>query len=92
MKGYKGKVAIIPSYTRSLCGQCNRLRITADGNLLNCLYSQNEISLLNPIRKNIKDSELKNIIKKAMFEKSKDGWEAYKINSDFRNSMTQIGG
>ena len=46
------------------------------------LYSQNEISLLNPIRKNFKDSELKNIIKKAMFEKSKDGWEAYKINSD----------
>ena len=92
VKGYKGKVAIIPSYTRSLCGQCNRIRITADGNLLNCLYSQNEISLLNPIRKNFKDSELKNIIKKAMFEKSKDGWEAYKKKSDFRNSMTQIGG
>ena len=34
----------------------------------------------------------KNIIKKAMFEKSKDGWEAYKKKSDFRNSMTQIGG
>jgi GTP 3',8-cyclase len=92
VKDYKGKVAIIPSYTRSLCGQCNRLRITADGNLLNCLYSQNEINLLNPIRKNFNDSELKNIIKKAMFEKSKDGWEAHKKNSDFRNSMTQIGG
>ncbi len=39
---YKGKVAVIPAYSRSLCGECNRIRITADGKLLNCLYSQDE--------------------------------------------------
>ena len=39
IQGYSGKVAVIPSYTRSLCGNCNRIRITADGKLLNCLYS-----------------------------------------------------
>jgi len=92
VKGYKGKIAIIPSYTRSLCGQCNRIRITADGNLLNCLYSQNEINLLTPLRNNCSDLEIKKIIKEGMYKKSKDGWEAHKKGLELRNSMTQIGG
>ena len=92
VKGYKGKIAIIPSYTRSLCGQCNRIRITADGNLLNCLYSQNEINLLTPLRNNYSDIEIENIIKEGMYKKSKDGWEAHKKGLELRNSMTQIGG
>ena len=65
LKGYLGKVAIIPSYTRSLCGQCNRIRITADGNLLNCLYSQKGIDLLSPIRNNLSNQEIKEIINKV---------------------------
>ena len=92
VKGYKGKIGIIPSYTRSLCGQCNRIRITADGNLLNCLYSQNEINLLTPLRNNCSDLEIKKIIKEGMYQKSKDGWEAHKKGLELRNSMTQIGG
>ena len=92
VKGYKGKVAIIPSYTRSLCGQCNRIRITADGNLLNCLYSQNEVNLLSSLRSDKSDSYLKNIIRDTMFKKFKDGWKANKKGLDQRGSMTQIGG
>ena len=92
LKGYQGKVAIIPSYTRSLCGQCNRIRITADGNLLNCLYSQKGIDLLSPIRKNLTNEEIKKIIKQGMFKKLKDGWEAHKKGSEYKSSMTQIGG
>ena len=92
LKGYQGKVAIIPSYTRSLCGQCNRIRITADGNLLNCLYSQKGIDLLSPIRKNLTNEEIKRIIKQGMFKKLKDGWEAHKKGSEYKSSMTQIGG
>ena len=92
LKGYQGKVAIIPSYTRSLCRQCNRIRITADGNLLNCLYSQKGIDLLSPIRKNLTNEEIKKIIKQGMFKKLKDGWEAHKKGSEYKSSMTQIGG
>jgi cyclic pyranopterin phosphate synthase len=43
--GYLGKIAIIPSYSRNLCINCNRIRITADGCLRNCLYSKEEKSL-----------------------------------------------
>ena len=92
LKGYLGKVAIIPSYTRSLCGQCNRIRITADGNLLNCLYSQKGIDLLSPIRQNLTNQEIKRIIKQGMYKKLKDGWEAHKKGFEYKSSMTQIGG
>ena len=92
LKGYVGKVAIIPSYTRSLCGKCNRIRITADGNLLNCLYSQNGINLLSPIRNNLSNSEIKKIILEGMYRKPKDGWEAHKKGFEYKSSMTQIGG
>ncbi len=92
LKGYVGKVAIIPSYTRSLCGKCNRIRITADGNLLNCLYSQNGINLLSPIRKNLPNSEIKKIIMQGMYTKPKDGWKAHKKGFEYKSSMTQIGG
>ena len=37
--GYRGKIAVIPAYSRHLCGACNRIRITADGKILNCLFS-----------------------------------------------------
>lgn len=89
---YKGKVAVIPAYSRSLCGDCNRIRITADGKLLNCLYSQNEINLRDEIRNGISDIDLKSLIKKSMKNKLIDGWEAQNQGSDNRESMTQIGG
>ena len=89
---YKGRVAVIPSYTRSLCGACNRMRITADGNLLNCLYSQSETNIRDAIRNGISDSGIKELIRGAMQKKLKDGWIAQNQGKDSRESMTQIGG
>ncbi|NTW50772.1 MAG: GTP 3',8-cyclase MoaA, partial [Chlorobiales bacterium] len=45
LPGYKGTFAIIPAYTRSLCEACTRLRVTADGKLMNCLYSTEPYNL-----------------------------------------------
>ena len=89
---YKGKVAVIPAYSRSLCGACNRIRITADGKLLNCLYSQNETNLRDAMRKGISDMEIGEMIRGTMKNKLEDGWEAQNQGSDNRESMTQIGG
>ena len=89
---YKGKVAVIPAYSRSLCGACNRIRITADGKLLNCLYSQNETNLRDAMRKGISDMESGEMIRGTMKNKLEDGWEAQNQGSDNRESMTQIGG
>ena len=92
IKNYKGKVAVIPSYTRSLCGGWNRIRITADGKLLNCLYSQKETNIRDAIRSGMPENRIKNLIRGAMQKKLKDGWTAQNEGKDQRESMTQIGG
>jgi cyclic pyranopterin phosphate synthase len=89
---YKGKVAVIPAFSRNLCGACNRIRITADGKLLNCLYSQNETNLRDAMRIGKSDMEIGEMIRGTMKNKFKDGWEAQNQGSAKRESMTQIGG
>ncbi len=91
--GYKGKIALIPSYTRSLCGNCSRIRLTADGKIRNCLYAEEEYDVLKLLRSGATDDDLIGFFKETMGKKLKDGWEAQrKPNVKQRNSMTQIGG
>jgi len=98
--GYAGKIAIIPAFTRSLCGNCSRIRMTADGRIRNCLYSDSEYSLMDILRAGASDEEIVDLFRKAFKEKAKDGFEAKKLSAmrestiEFkgRTSMTQIGG
>lgn len=89
---YNGKVAVIPSFTRSLCSECSRIRLTADGRIRNCLYSDNEFNVRNLMRNGAKDEEISRMFRQAMWLKPKDGREAQKLNGHHRESMTQIGG
>ena len=50
--GFKGSFAVISSMTAPFCGTCNRLRLTADGKLKNCLFSKGETDLLTALRNN----------------------------------------
>ena len=50
--GHAGTFAIISTMTAPFCGTCNRMRLTADGKLKNCLFSVSETDLLGPLRKN----------------------------------------
>jgi len=50
IKGATGSFAIISSVTNPFCDSCNRIRLTADGKLKNCLFSDNENSLLQDFR------------------------------------------
>ena len=90
--GYKGKIAIIPAFSRNLCSQCNRIRITADGKIRNCLFDSNEADILGLIRLGATDDDLKTILIKTMWKKEHDGWEAQNSKQETRNSMAQIGG
>lgn len=93
VKGYRGKLAVIPSYSRSLCDQCNRIRVTADGKLLNCLYSrENETNLRDAMRNGLDDNEIREMVYQTMWKKFGDGWDAQHHGTDHRESMTQIGG
>ena len=93
LPGYRGQVAFIPSYSRSLCSGCTRIRLTADGRIRNCLYSNSEYNVLELIRNGASDNQIGIYIKNAMWQKLKDGWESQrKSEPNQRNSMTQIGG
>lgn len=51
VEGGSGTFAVISSMTEPFCGTCNRLRLTADGKLKNCLFSNQEADLLTALRK-----------------------------------------
>ena len=69
--GYKGQVGFITSMTEHFCGSCNRLRITADGNLKVCLFGNKEVSLRDAIRSGATEDELQSLIGAAVFRKKK---------------------
>ena len=66
INGYKGTFAIISSVTNPFCDTCNRIRLTADGKLKNCLFSDTETDLLSSLRKgeNIKPLILESVLNK----------------------------
>ncbi|GGK27534.1 GTP 3',8-cyclase [Yeosuana aromativorans] len=68
IKGYKGSFAIISSVTNPFCDSCNRLRLTANGHLKNCLFSSSESDLLTTLRKG---KSIEPIIEKAVQSKLK---------------------
>jgi len=101
--GYAGKIAVIPAFTRSLCGNCSRIRVTADGSIMNCLYSESPYMLKDLLRRGGSDEDMIALFREAYGDKHIDGFEAKKaasiaakVNvSDInrsRPSMTQIGG
>jgi cyclic pyranopterin phosphate synthase len=68
IKGYKGSFAIISSVTNPFCDSCNRLRLTANGQLKNCLFSSTESDLLTTLRQG---NSIEPVIKKAVEAKLK---------------------
>lgn len=68
IKGFRGTFAVISSVTNPFCDSCNRIRLTANGRLKNCLFSATESDLLTPLREG---KSIEPIIKKAMLLKSK---------------------
>ena len=50
VNGFKGTFAVISSVTDHFCASCNRLRLTADGKIKNCLFSNGELDLLTSLR------------------------------------------
>ncbi len=96
IKGYKGSFAIISSVTNPFCNSCNRLRLTANGQLKNCLFSNSESDLLTTFREG---KSIESIIQKTVQAKYKirggmdtlEKLKEPKLHSLNRN-MTTIGG
>ena len=60
--GFKGKVAVIPSYSRDLCSACNRVRLTADGQIRNCLFAKNEYSVKELLMNGSTDNDIADLL------------------------------
>ncbi|XP_063700616.1 molybdenum cofactor biosynthesis protein 1 isoform X1 [Culicoides brevitarsis] len=71
VEGYLGQVGFITSMTQHFCGSCNRLRITADGNLKVCLFGNTEVSLRDAIRNGCSESDVIALISAAVKRKKK---------------------
>ena len=95
IEGYKGTFGIISPVSNPFCESCNRIRLTADGKIKNCLFSQEEFDILTPYRNG---EDIKPLIQNAINEKYKErgGIDAFGVDFDsdkFKNrSMTAIGG
>jgi GTP 3',8-cyclase len=67
--GGPARVGVIGSVTRPFCGACDRVRLTADGQIRNCLFAQDESNLRDPMRAGAEDEELAVIWTKAVAAK-----------------------
>jgi cyclic pyranopterin phosphate synthase len=90
--GFQGSFGVIPAFSRTICGQCNRIRITPKGLLKTCLYDQGVFNLRDFMRAGASDKEIINTIAEAVSSKSKDGFEAEKLRLPIHESMSTIGG
>lgn len=93
VNGYQGTFGIISTITNPFCSECNRIRLTADGKMKNCLFANSETDLLKPHREgqSIKPIIL-NTIKQKKF--SRDGMDV-KMDAEHyekNRSMISIGG
>ncbi len=65
----EGRIGFINPVSEPFCGDCNRVRLTADGRLRTCLFSLNETDLRTPMREGATDSDLEAIIRAAVWRK-----------------------
>jgi cyclic pyranopterin phosphate synthase len=87
-----GTIGVIPTVTKPFCGDCDRVRLTAEGQFRTCLFATTEFDLMAAMRAGESDDELAGRIQAAVATK----WAGHRINQvNFvrpGKSMSQIGG
>ncbi len=93
--GFKGDVGVIAAFSRTFCGSCNRIRLTAQGTLKTCLYDDGVLDIKSLIRQGADDKALKAAFLSAFNRRPKDGFEAEQNRQNqnpISESMSTIGG
>ncbi|XP_005389716.1 PREDICTED: molybdenum cofactor biosynthesis protein 1 isoform X2 [Chinchilla lanigera] len=89
--GFQGQISFITSMSEHFCGSCNRLRITADGNLKVCLFGNSEVSLRDHLRAGASEEELLTIIGAAVGRKKRQHAGMFNIAQMKNRPMILIG-
>ena len=91
--GFRGQVGIIYAHSRSFCGSCSRLRVSARGELRTCLYGAPALNLRELLRGGAGDGDLVAAVRGVVGRRARDGVEAQAIvGQDCQSSMAEIGG
>nr|XP_006824930.1 PREDICTED: molybdenum cofactor biosynthesis protein 1-like [Saccoglossus kowalevskii] len=90
--GFLGQVGFITSMSNIFCGSCNRVRMTADGNLKVCLFGNTEVSLRDAMRSGMSDDELLQLVGGAVGRKKKQHAGMFNISKMKNRPMILIGG
>ncbi|XP_062954467.1 molybdenum cofactor biosynthesis protein 1 isoform X3 [Cynocephalus volans] len=88
--GFQGQISFITSMSEHFCGTCNRLRITADGNLKVCLFGNSEVSLRDHLRAGASEEELLRIIGAAVGRKKRQHAGMFSISQMKNRPMILI--
>ncbi len=89
-----GKIGIVPSVSAPFCQDCNRLRVTANGKLVPCMYSKFEVDLKKPLEDGVDDDKIKEIIRGAVNGKFRGIIEYIENNNmpNYIRPMYKLGG
>lgn len=93
--GHRGHFGIIAAFSRTFCGTCNRLRITAQGMLKTCLYDDGVLDLKALLRQDTDDNALRHALRQISQQRPKNGQEAELMrptSTPIHASMSTIGG
>jgi cyclic pyranopterin phosphate synthase len=91
LPGAEGTIGFITPITEPFCTGCNRIRLTADGQLRPCLLSDEEVDLKSSLRNHATNEDLKNLILQAVAIK-REGHHLNESHSGISRPMCQIGG
>lgn len=87
--GALGTIGFIMPTTGHFCAECNRLRLTADGRLRTCLFSDEEVDVKSFLRRGATEEELLQLIQESLTKKPK---EKFATGQEVKRKMVQIGG
>ncbi|MEP5611164.1 MAG: GTP 3',8-cyclase MoaA [Cyclobacteriaceae bacterium] len=92
IEGFSGSFGVIPSFSRTFCGDCNRLRLAATGEVRTCLYGPDELNIRDMLRNGDSKDAIRLALAEAVLNKPKDGFAAADENEKTYLSMTKLGG
>ncbi|MEO0469597.1 MAG: GTP 3',8-cyclase MoaA [Bacteroidota bacterium] len=93
--GFPGSFGVIPAFSRTFCGSCNRIRLTARGQLKTCLYDDGVLDMKDIVRSSNDDAVVEQAFLSAFGQRAQNGFEAEKRrqnNRPIEESMSTIGG
>lgn len=91
-KDAPGELGFISPVSEHFCGSCNRLRLTADGKLRNCLFSDKEIDVKSALRDGSPDSRIEDLLFRAVIEKPEKHMINENVFKKCSRTMSFIGG